>query len=563
MDNILPCLKLNELTKFSLVCKQFHQIVENEFTWKTVFQNQLSKDDPEDFQDLKKKGISFKEICKTKVASNKKLSKSKNKLLRRVDKKTKEQEKKKKKFERKKQSKLEKKEEKLQRKLHPELFVDKTPVYFYDGGSGMGIFQRSCDLEIEKISDSSRKVEKMNQPEIQTPFGFDSFALQIGKLSHLFKGPVTDPQGHNCWLNSILVFILSNPHLVNQIFNKKDEDALSTSLKDLFQYWIQHQHAKDFRKIFDHFYGRVWLNIQRLGFQYGHDYSVNVVFKELMKNLNISYENEDFVISYGLDESLKSQGFELKSWVNHEVIATTKQGHSLGHFTCYSKNEFGTFYFDDILQLNDDFQGGLIESFHGIGDSNFQLAFYSKSNVKHQLNNSSVSKVQSEVIPTKDEDSKCPFTGISKFNLDETLFKLHLIRFACEFDSLETLHEIESVQRIPGFSHHSEDKKKLMIRKELELICSSKHSVKGMTIACRIGLIDSIFKLDLEDKVNVDLMDCVKHLNEEPSLFQFLKEFQNVQVMKKVRRKYRKVSLCDEFLSQLLFSKKERKMLIQ
>eukprot|EP01080_Neovahlkampfia_damariscottae_P006741 gene6741-10906_t len=386
IDNILPFFQLKELPTLSLVNKEFSDSVDNDFTWKTVLKNQfLSKEEIQNFTGLEK-GDTFKQLCKTKVQSEKKKTKSQNKFNRRAEKKKKEIEKKnekvKKKIDRKKQERLEKKELAKMKKLHPERYIEKEePSIYFDMGSGMGIYQRGADLSIEKISEckDELKIKKLSESSVNTPFGFDSFPLEIGNLKHLFKGPITDPNGHNCWLNSILVFILSNPTLVDQIMNDSNPNQLSTCLKNFFVHWIKNQHEKDFRKKFEYLYGKVWLNVQKLGFKYGTDYSIQITFSEISKVLNIQMETNDYLIT---NEKQNNENLELKSWINHEVLAYTKEGLPIGHGTCYSRNEHGTFYFDDILNVGDDFQGGLMKKEFDFEKSNVQLFCYSKMSLQ-------------------------------------------------------------------------------------------------------------------------------------------------------------------------------------
>ena len=160
-----------------------------------------------------------------------------------------------------------------------------------------------------------------------------------------------------------------------------------------------------------------------------------------------------------------------------------------------------------------------------------------------------------------------PFTGISKFDIDQVLYRLHLVRFACEFESLESLDDISTIQDCHfGSSLHSLDKKKMTIRKEFESILPSEHAVYRMYFISKIGLFDSIFEVkdeEIRSTIKVDLMNCIKDLKEISSINQFLEEFSKIKIMKKIRRKYRKIDLNDEFLSQIFFTKKERKELIK
>eukprot|EP01080_Neovahlkampfia_damariscottae_P003200 gene3200-5516_t len=174
-------------------------------------------------------------------------------------------------------------------------------------------------------------------------------------------------------------------------------------------------------------------------------------------------------------------------------------------------------------------------------------------------NNSPIRTNSESILPTFSFEEKIPFTGIQKFSIDEVLHKLHIIRFACEFDDLDSLDDIGNIQFQPGFSVHSLDKKMMTVRLELENILSSKHSIYGMYTVSKIGLFDSIFCVPEELQIDVDLMDCIKNLKSESTIQQFLQKFSKVEILKKVRRKYRKVDLRGEFLSQLFFSKKERK----
>ena len=348
-----------------------------------LFKNQilckLSTTEAVDFGKLEKEGSSFKDLCQKKLQSLKKMTKSKNKFNRRAEKKKKELEKKneknKQKLSKRQQQRVEKKELKKMMLLYPERFVT-APVDTYCTGSGMGIYQRTANLKVEKIVDSKNvlKIQELKENPLKTPFGFDSFQAEIGNLKHLFKGPITDPNGHNCWLNAILVFILSNPCLVNQILSNQNEKQ--NDLKNLFIHWITKQNDENFREEFQFLYGKVWLQIQKLGFKYGNDQQIKQPIETIFQFLNLELENENYVI--GNISGEKNEKFELKSWVNCEILAYTKENLPIGHATCYAKNENGIFYYDDILKLNEDFQGGLMKKEFDFKNSNIQMALYSK-----------------------------------------------------------------------------------------------------------------------------------------------------------------------------------------
>jgi hypothetical protein len=429
---------------------------------------------------------------------------------------------------------------------------------YYAAGTGMGIYERLPTLQVEKIKESNDfKIEALQESSVEIPLlGIQSFPLKVGNLEHLFKGPVTDPQGSNCWLNSLLVFLASNSSFVSAVLEGiHPKDSLGNTLKDLFAFWIRNHSKVDFRKGFDYFYGRVWLNMQRLGFQYGQQYSVIKAFQEIFSQLNMKEKQEDFVIMTQSNVQ-KMEGYEFKSCISHEVLAFTKNETPIGHSTCLIKNEHGTFYYDDILQMNDDFQGGLVKTFD-LSPRNIQLSLFVKNEKKIQTleQEVSVKTLKSFELPKE----RIPFTGKSTFSFDETLHLLHLVRFSCEFDMLDSFSFNQRIQ--PGKSLFSFEKKKLLVKREIESVLQSESSLEGMYLLCKLGAFDSLLTIPIEGglKVSADLMDCLENIEKEKSIFKFFEALSEDSIWKKKRRKYRKVDLRTIFLSQLFYGKKEIK----
>eukprot|EP01080_Neovahlkampfia_damariscottae_P010069 gene10069-2490_t len=530
LEYILPYLGAKDICSLSETNKYYNSMVgENNYLWKKVFENEFAPIHQETEKFVKENEDDIIDFMGLEYVEELRLDHSKpfKKICLDV------------------LSKVEQRDE-IQEDLN----------YYRIGGSGLGIYERAPTLSVEKIKDKKIEITKESlimEESIKTPLlGVNSLPFKIGNMKHLFQAPLIDPDGHNCWLNALLVFIGSNSFFISKLFDQHfEQDSLGDSLKSLYNYWMKYHGTENFREEFNRNYGKVWLNIQRLGYQYGYDFSVIKVFNSIIDELNFKSKDENFMVVTNRDDKVSLDEFEFKSCISHEVLAHTKENLPIGHFTCFMKNENGMFYYDDILQMNDDIQGGMIlEEFQ---PQNIQLSLFIKKHKEKVFPETFKEGNDEKEIFEIPKNEEMIFNGNSNLSLDEVLHILHLIRFSVEFDSLDSL--TFGTKRMEGKTHQSEEKKKNLIKREIEFI--SKNSIHGMYLIAKSGVFDSLISIPNELTIKVDLIKGLR--NYQYDIFSFLEEFSKYSIMKKKRRKWRKVDLREIILTQLFFGKKEIK----
>ncbi|KAL0479566.1 hypothetical protein AKO1_007728 [Acrasis kona] len=386
-------------------------------------------------------------------------------------------------------------------------------------GSGNGVFCRLPDMTHDVLSDhlsvDTGIVYNACQPKI-TPFGFLSKPCQVGYFTHVFKGPVADLEGRNCWLNSILPLLTTITPLVNQITSEQHQrDTFLFDLSLLLRLWISMDHDNfDFRRQFDFMYNRVWFHIQRMGFEYGTDQDVCSVLNNILRKVNVRdvqfitkkdqiktcSTSHVVLLNVGNDKVDENDylHYSLKSFISF-VEFTTKKGTKIGHSSCVCPEGNGFFYYDDILNLGEkleQYNGGYVNSdykeFFNNEIMTAAVLCRKGNNACHKVKDieSDVANLIDVVSSTRtDINKELLWQPDSSMNLHTCLDVLRQIRFSCCFETDFVVKNKLCKSRV------SENKLRIMIGKELLKISESQRPIYGLHMVCSKKILNSVIKL--------------------------------------------------------------------
>jgi hypothetical protein len=469
------------------------------------------------------------------------------------------------------------------------------------GGSGLGIFARYPDLSLGTLMNCGttcfiQPIDKNNKRE--TPFGFDSVALptQIGHFTHVFKGPLNDIDGHNCWLNALLPLLMTIRPFVDHINTTEyPKDTFGYDLSLLFKFWqTADQESENFRTKFNFLYNRVWFHLQSMGFRFGDDQDFvsairSVLIMSRCTNLDIvntvaqvEGSKANYVILLNISNNNVCdtvQGYYLKSAAVFHMF-TTSTNKKIGHFSCICPQENGFYYYDDILNFGiPEYKGGFVI---GLSPEEFlaecPVAVFAKRGIyeNRYIYNIIEGEVEdliervatSQAVITDQEIYYVPHIK-NKLELDLCVDLLRRIRFACYFEDMPIERIFKNLSDKP--LNKSSFKMRHLARDELKLISESPKANYGLYLVCKFGILNSVFELPKNVTCgNINLLLTLHNMSDKSSAISklacLLEPFKDIKYKVKGRNSRKKIekSVILHFLKNcLLVSSSESDLIMQ
>jgi Ca-activated chloride channel family protein len=443
----------------------------------------------------------------------------------------------------------------------PQFQASQVPQYdcggCAGGGSGLGIFARNANMNLG--TDMSVCNMDAYMTSTSTPFGLEATPVQVGNFVNMFKGPLADLEGRNCWLNALLPLLMMIKPLVDHLTERDfEQDSFAADLALLIKYWSHaDQNNNSFRRHFEFLYNRVWYHLQTMGFTFGVNHNVIAVVQKIMNALqvpNVDFTNsssvdsctKDYVILFNTnDEQVTIEGtskYNLKSAINYHVFSTPDV--ETGHYSCIAPTREGFYYYDDILNLGENFseyKGGLVV---GVAPEEFlshvHVAVFSKVNVPEARTlfhgiEEQVETLMQQVALKEFQVQERVFYAKATIDLATSVTLLRAIRFTSLFETEKSVVVDESAVQSPRTK--TESKLRHLAREELLKLSELPQTSRCLFMACKFGIFNALITLPATSSVIT--IELTEYLSSEGvgllKLAQILKPF--ASVMYKARGK--------------------------